>query len=533
MCEIGDRDMNLRENLLNLFKNRELDESQFILGMDLGNSTSAICYYDVLRKLPEIIDISGGYGKANVPTALQYSPDTKEWIFGEYAVLNDGVTEDISFTNIINRLGNKTYIEIGDKLEPLAHVLSVFLKELIAGCRNINPKAEIAGIVISVPDYMSADAKDELVRAFAKIGYDKKIIDLVSQRECILAYHYHSRKFDKENMLILDYGGRELRGGIYSLSAESGANKADIISYYFDESLGANHIDEELAEKLKVIYANKLDLTMKGIGRTIEGQIRTLAYQHKDAIFQKHLGIKGMRLYYNFAYPPFYHIFTKEDAAQLITPYKSGLKAFLEKLFENNQSEGPRLIEYGDISTVLCTGGGFEMLWAREVVEDIFPDSNVFIYKNPKATGAFGAAVIAAGRLGVEQDKNIKVIDSLQVEDDIGIMAASSNGEKFYPIIQRGSFWWQNNKKVKLIVNEEIEDNISFELKRRSEEGSFESIGIVELNGLAARPKGVTQVELSLEYKDKNTLCAMVEDKGFGNFYMKTGAKNQVIFELA
>ena len=518
--------------MINLFKAKELDESQFILGMDLGNSTSAICYYDVLRKNPEIIDMSGGYGKASVPTALQYSQDTKEWIFGEYAVLNDGAEADISFTNLINRLGNKTYIEIGDKLEPLAHVLSVFLKELMAGCRNINPKAEIAGIVISTPDYMSNDAKEELIRAFAKIGYDKKIIDLVSQRECILAYHYHSRKFDKESMLILDYGGRELRGGIYDMAVESGNNKANIVSYYFDEKLGANHIDEDLAEKLKTIYAEKKELTPSGIGKNIESQIKTLAYQHKDAIFQKHLGLKGMRLYYNFAYPPFYHVFTKEDVQEIIKQYKAGFKAFLASLFEKNQSEGPRTIEYGDISSVLCTGGGFEMLWAREVVEDIFPDSNVFIYKNPKAAGAYGASVIAAGKLGIEQDKSINVIDKLQVEEDIGIIAASSNGEKFYPIIQRGSFWWQNNKKVKFIINEKVENTLSFELKRRGEEGALENIGVIELEGLAARPKGVTQVELGLEYKDKNTLCAVVEDKGFGNFYVKSGAKNQIIFEL-
>jgi len=518
--------------LINLFKTKELDETQFILGMDLGDSTSAICYYDILRKAPEIIDMSGGYGKASVPTALQYNEDSKEWIFGEYAILNDGVTDDISFTNIINRLGNKTYIEIGDKTEPLTFVLSIFLKELITGCRNINPKAEIAGIVVSVPDYMSNDAKEELIRAFAKIGYDKKIIDIAYQRECILAYHYHNRKFEKENMLILDYGGRELRGGIYALSSSGGANKANIASYYFDENLGANHIDTDIAEKLKVIYANKVERSLGGIGKNIEGQIRTLAYQHKDAIFQKHLGLKGMRLYYNFAYPPFYHIFTREDAEEIIKPYKDGFKEFLEKLFGNNQSEGSVPVEYGDISSVLCTGGGFEMLWAREVVEDIFPDSNVFIYKNPKATGAFGASVIAAGKLGAEIDKHIKVTDKLQVESDIGIMAASSNGEKFYPIIERGSFWWQNNKKIKFIVNEEIESSLSLELKKRSGEGQLTSLGLVEINGLAARPKGVTQMELSLEFKDKNTICAMVEDMGFGNFYMKTGAKNKVLFEL-
>ncbi|MDL2248144.1 DUF5716 family protein [Tyzzerella sp. OttesenSCG-928-J15] len=524
--------MNWRNNLINLFKNKDVDESQFILGIDLGDSTSAICYYDALRKTPEIIDISGGYGKSNMPTALQYAPDSKEWIFGEYAVLSEGATGDISFTNIINRLGSKSYIEIGDKLEPLTYVLSLFLKELLSSCKNINPKAEISGIVVSVPDYMPAEAKNELLRAFSQIGYDKKIIDFVPNRQCVLAYHYHNRRVEKENMVILDFGGRELRGGIYEISGNNAEIDVNIVSYFFDGSYGANLMDNNIKKKFTDIYCANTNIQPENISRNIEGQISALAYQHKDAIFQKHLSSKGMRLYYNFAYPPFYHVFTRKDVDELIEPFSKGLRSFLAKLFGNNQTVNGQAIEYGDISTVLCTGGGFEMLWAREVVEDIFPDGNISFYKNPKAVNSYGASIIAAGKLGVEAEKSFKITDNLQVKKDIGIMVSAGNGEKFYPVIESGSFWWQGNKRVKMLVNEWVDSDFTLMIKERDESGAIADIGQVGLSNLPPRAQGTTQIDLSLEYVDRKTLKISVEDKGFGAFFNSSKMKNEAVFEF-
>ena len=62
------------------FQSHPLDESHFVLGLDLGDAMSTIAYFDPLHKAPEVIDISGGYGKASVPTVMQFAPETKEWI---------------------------------------------------------------------------------------------------------------------------------------------------------------------------------------------------------------------------------------------------------------------------------------------------------------------------------------------------------------------------------------------------------------------------------------------------------------------
>ena len=141
-------------NLKKIFKNKKIGDDQFILGIDLGDSTSSICYFDINRKTPEIIDISGGYGKANMPTVVQYIPKTKEWVFGEYAILNKGIEDEITFSSIIDKLGKKEYVEIDGKLETVVGLIGLYLKELIDNCKNINPRADIAGIVVAIPHYI-------------------------------------------------------------------------------------------------------------------------------------------------------------------------------------------------------------------------------------------------------------------------------------------------------------------------------------------------------------------------------------------
>lgn len=72
------------------FENGGADENKFILGLDLGSSSSSIAFFNTITEEPELIDLSGGYGKPSMPSVIQYIPETREWVFGEYAILKIG-----------------------------------------------------------------------------------------------------------------------------------------------------------------------------------------------------------------------------------------------------------------------------------------------------------------------------------------------------------------------------------------------------------------------------------------------------------
>jgi len=514
--------INLKTNLLNLFKNKTVSESQYILGIDLGDSASSICYYDTGRKTSEIIDISGGYGRANMPTTLQYTMDSGEWVFGENAVLNDQSGEDISFNNILNNLGNNSHTQVGETLRPNTYILGLYIKELVRGLKNINPKAEIIGIIVSVPDYIQDSALQELSEAFAEAGCEDKLIGFVPQRECALSFHFHERKADKENLLLVDFGGRELRAGIYEVSGGKELIKADMLSYFFDKQLSAGAVDEQIKDKFAQIYE-------KNTGETVEraaAQINTLFYQNKDILFQRNITAKGVRVYYNFVHPPFGHVFSKDEIKGIIEPFRTGTVSFFESLFKRSK----KAIEFGDISAVLCTGGGFEMLWSRELMEDLFPDSNIFIHKSPKAVNAYGAAIIAAAKLGLETGKAVEIEDSLKTKKDIGIVIEVEGKKEFLPISRRGNLWWQAGNTLKFAVRD-IGEECSVKLHQRDSEEYMSDIGCVPLKGLPLSTE-VTYISIALCYVDSETLKVRVEDKGFGKFFSESGAYGEELFKI-
>lgn len=518
--------------LKNMFKSKNLDETQFILGIDLGDSTSSICYFDVNRKIPEIIDISGGYGKANMPTVVQYIPQSREWVFGEYAILNKGMGNDITFSSLVSKLGKKEYVEIDHKLESVVSILSLYLKELINNCKNINPKAEIAGIVVSLPSYISDDGKEELLRCFSLIGYDRKILDFVTDRECIFANYYFGKSPVKENVLVLDYGSRELRGSLYEVLPDGKAVNINTLSYLYDKNIGSANFESKINEIFIDMYSENTKTPKESIPYQILEQISVFSYQHKDIIFQRSIFNKDVKLYFNFAYPPFQCSFSKKDSEEFINPFKESLKDFLSNLFKNNIKKEDTPIDFGDIDTVICAGGGFEMLWIKEAINDFFPDSHIIRFKNSKASIAEGASILAASYLEAYETFELNISDELQLKEDIGIFILKNESRKFIPIIEKNCFWWQGNKAVRIIVNEKTEEELEIELFRRNSEGKILTLTNLKIKDVAKRPKGALKLELSLSLENIGLLKARVMDLGFGEFFQSTGLKEEYYISL-
>ena len=505
-------------NFKSLFKHEKFNESQFILGIDIGDATSAICYFDANKKTTEIIDISGGYGKTTIPTAMQYLEDSQEWIFGEYAILNQGIDGETMITNFFKKLGNNEYLDVNNKKMSVADILGIYIGELINSCKNINPKAEIAGIVVSTPNYFTDEAEQELKKAFEKTGFAKEVIDFLPYRECLLAYHYFNKKVPKENILVLDFGSRELRGGLYSVKSKGEEILVETISYMSDEDIGSKKIENVLTELFTSYYQENKNISRSEISKQDMYHMNSFVYQNKDLIFQRNILAKPIKLYFNFAFPPFQQSINNEEVTNIIDPFKKRLELFLEKLINKGMSEIP--ISFGDVDTVLCTGGGFEMFWPRSVIEDIFPDSNINFYKNSKIIASEGAAMLAAGKLGIIEEKIFKIDDLSKTKDDIGIYITKSKKEKqFLPIIERGSFWKEKKSTCMVIVNQTTDKPFDIEIVKRANDGTLSILTFLELAGLPERPAGTTRLKVSFQYASCKELRVNIVDKGFGELF--------------
>ncbi|MDR1542054.1 MAG: DUF5716 family protein [Clostridiales bacterium] len=500
------------------FQDNKPDESHFITGIDLGDDSSALAFYNVLRGQSEIMDPSGGYGRASVPTMMQYASKSKEWIFGEYAMLNKGVGAEITLVSLMEKLGRKEFIDLDGKAARVATVLGMYLKELIGGLKNINPKAEVAGIVACIPNYMDEAAKDELKWAFKAAGCDGELVCLASDRECALTAYFAASKPRSELLLLLDYGARELRGGVYQI--DPAANYIDVAakSVMLDKSLGASQIDKELVKLF-------LESFPKEVSKQEMEQLSSFLYQHKDFLLQNSWK-KPVKLYFNFVYPPLQCSITQERMRALIKPFEESFEKFISNLLSINADNTP--ISKNDISTVACVGGGFEMQWVKDSIARLLPKSRVVFFKHSKGALAEGAALICAKKLEILDSPSVIVADQLRLTEDYGIAVRANRKEVFVPVVNRGSFWWEQNSKLFFIVNQPVKNGMTLPLFRRDQNGEVRHMETMRLEGLPDRPRGVTKLKLDMRFEGIHTLKAKIADCGFGEMYPKSDYEKTV-----
>jgi len=519
----------------NLPDPQKRDESYYIIGLDIGNDSSGIAFYNAAENIPETIDLSGGYGKPSIPTVMQYIAETKEWVYGEYAILNRGVGTEVTLNDLIGRLGSFDYVDVAHKPMSVVSILALFLKEILSSVRNINPKAEIAGIVASIPAYFSEQAQAELVRAFKAAGYERELIALVPDRECVFAHHYARHAPHESRVMLFDYGSREVRGGLYHVMPQGDTIAVKSISSLFDDTIGTFGIVADVCDLFESFLLAQQPV--KQLSKQMTEQVSAFVYQHKDMLFQKTIRTKEAKLYFNFAYPPFQQTLSHDDATRLIKPYHRRFNRFMRDVLQKNLYEEEILPQ--DISAVLCVGGGFEMLWAREAVGDMFTRAQVRFHKNAKLITAEGAALVAAQRLGIAEGPAVSLEDRHQLTADIGL----SDGDAFLPLVERNAFWWQKHPDKLILVNKSVGDPedwtknqldaLRLHLARRSPAGELQPLTEIDLTGLPERPKGTTRLGIALEFASNVDMTLKVRDLGFGELFPKSAYEEAFAVRLA
>lgn len=505
------------------FKKNKIQEPHFILGIDLGNCTSSIAYFDTLNVKPEIMDISGGYGKAAAPTALQYVNDTKEWIFGEYAILNVG-GENKLLLDLLKNLDSEKYIELNQDLdiaEPINKIFSIYISELILNCKNINPKAEIVGIVVTT-NILNKKSHQSLLQAFDFSGYGSVLIDFKEHSECVLTYYLHNFHQDKinENVMLLDFGDGGLRSTIYNIKYDD-IYSASCLVYITEHSIGTGYLDEAIYKLFADAYCKNYNLSYNSLDYATKEQLTAFTYQHKDILFQKKIDIhsqKSTRLYFNFSYPPFYMDVSMQNLEDLLEPFKRKANLFFEDTLKK--------AGLNNIDKIILTGGGFDFLWAKALVSGFFKNTNIILQKNTKAIPSLGASLIAAKSLGIINYKDIHISDMHKIPFDIGIMVQIESKEAFLPIIQKGSFLWQKTKPVYFILKDDNLDGV-IDFFKRDDLGNLSSIFKLNLKNIPNKPSNTLRICITIVAKSIYEYAISIEDAGFGEIAPKTSYREE------
>ena len=546
-----------------------LPEDWYILGIDLGTTNSVISYWDNGNSRPEAIDVSNGFGKIPLPSVVQYRTDAdyapvarpggaaeeaaagfarhsggawggapsenEEWIIGEEAYRSMKIYPETTIRSIKRDMGTDKTVRLGGKDYLPEEVSAKILSELVSHAQNLNPKAEIAGLVVSVPYDFDDAAQKATVRACEIAGIADKLICLIKEpNAAALAYNFRHQLNEGERIMVFDFGGGTLDITLFHIMERDDARiKLQVISQGGEAYHGGDDVDDFLIEACKTFIQNKTGQPASELA--IENQVELIARAREAK--ERLSGVQSFRIPFTFCIPPFVEQVTREQFHTQIKPFIEKTRKLVLKALRETYTGS---LTPSDIDRVLLEGGSAQMPWVREMLLDIFSDeSKIYSSERPALDISLGATYYAAMKMGLLshpdlESEKISVEFEVTVSHDIGLELSGTGGKKqFFPMIRRGtSYALAKKSHVFTLSGTTPEEMTGLDLRileRIQQDDPFEAcklIGEVSIKGLPERPSGKTKLRITLMVEEEGGLVrGQVEDVGMGEEFPASGYK--------
>ena len=512
-----------------------LPEEWFVLGIDLGTTNSVVSYWDNQGKQPVSVDVSNGFGKIPLPSVVQYrGEDGGEWVVGEEAFRSIKMYPESTIRSVKRKMGTDEKVLLGGKGYLPEEISARILTELVVHVQNLNPKAEIAGVVVSVPYDFDDAAKKATMRAVEIAGLKDKLICLIEEpKAAALSYNFRRELDLDERILVFDFGGGTLDITLFHVTEKSEENlRLMVISEGGEASHGGDNIDEQLVELCYEHIGKRAGISQENIALENQAEVALRAREAKERLS----GVKSFRIPFTFCIPPFVEQITREEFEKLIGGFVEKTRRLVQKTLREAYAGA---ITPDMVDRVLLEGGSSQMPWVRNILIEIFNnEEKIYVSERPALDISLGATYYAAMKMGLLSGKDmsterINVEFMVTVPHDIGLEIESGGKKSFFPMIRRGTpYEFAKKSQVFTLSGNTAEDMSSFYMKileRIDKEHKFEDcklIGEVEIKGLPQRPSGKTRLRITLMVEEEGGLVrGSVEDMGFEGEFEPSGFK--------
>jgi len=393
-------------------------------------------------------------------------------------------------------------------LSKIKHVANAYLNDTVTDA------------VITVPAYFNYAQREATIEAAKLSGLN--VIQIINEpTAAALAYGFNNKIENKENILVVDFGGGtydvsliSIKGRKYNVKAVSGDTHLggeDLTSLIVD------YFIEEIKDKYKV------DVYTRPESKVILSRLRNAC---ETAKINLSLGILEKVEIVN--------LFDETNFSSTITRAKfEELNSDLyEKLIRpiKNVLNDSRTVK-SDIEDIVLVGGSTRIPLVREIISSFFNKEVDDLKKsvNPIEAVAYGAAVQAFKLKG----KNAKTRDFF-VKDVVPLSLGTSNGNKMDIIIKRNSaipikntklYYIKDNQKSLLIDvyegdNENVKDN--------------KLLDKFTLEGIKFESSDNVIIDVTFEINDNGILKVSAKEKGTNKYNEITikNSKGRIIQEM-
>ena len=513
----------------------KLPEDWYILGIDLGTTNSVVSFWDNQNARPEGIDISNGFGKIPLPSVVQYRVDSDgEWVIGEEAYRSMKIYPETTIRSIKRKMGTNETVDINGTTYTPEEISAKILGELVAHVQNLNPKAEIAGLVVSVPYDFDDAAKKATMKACEIAGLADKLICLIEEpKAAALSYNFRNNLEQGEKIMVFDFGGGTLDITIFHVVEKDETRiKLQVISEGGEAYHGGDNIDESIVEKCYQLIYDRTEKQKEEFSLENQAELITRAREAKERLS----GVKNFRIPFTFCVPPFVEQFTRDDFENLISPFIEKTRKLVLKTLRETYTGS---LTPDNIDRVLMEGGSCQMPWVKDMLQSIVNDDNkIYTSERPALDISLGATYYAAMKMGLlnasdMEAEKVSVEFEVTVPHDIGLEVVNGTKKSFFTMIRRGTTYSLAKKsQIFTLSGAEPSDMTTLDLKimeRIDKEDTIENcklIGEVQVQGLPERPSGKTRLKVTLLVEEEGGLVkGSVEDMGFADEYPPIGYK--------
>lgn len=241
-------------------------EKPFVVGIELGDDYSQVCYYNFIDEEPVSVKLSETTDKFRMITAVAKIASREEWYAGESAVSCSKLGEGELVSNLLTKIRNKQPVRVDDITVMPIELIEIYLDYLLNAAKTAGKRDNIDKICVTLDEFDITVLK-VLKAAFAKIGINTDSVKFITKTEAFVFYATSARtELWKNDVMLFEYGADGLL--VYRMYSATDRYQRIMMVHTYDytekmphskikDKLNSENMDDDLCEVAKEVMEKK------------------------------------------------------------------------------------------------------------------------------------------------------------------------------------------------------------------------------------------------------------------------------------